>query len=330
MLEPSTNNVIEFLKRSSNCFEIPQIESLTKCLSLSGFVPIPLKSQNGKLVPGFAWKDFTLPEDPFEAVGKVKELFSQSGVVGVALKCGASSGLIVLDIDHPEKFESFYPLQELIDQAPYVIETKDPGHYHIGFAYDPDFPESKSFLAEAGFELKSNGSLVNFFTVLPEAQYKPLRLEPLRPMFKELKEKILALMTRPKDPSQKETSELQKPKDLDPQKIIELASEAYQRGQRQYWAIYMAGYLRKLGFSFEEAKEALEEFLRAQGDEEVEMRLAGVEHTYKEPLGKVKGLAGLLELGLSERAYFKLNALKIQKGEPQAPKYFTLKDILNL
>jgi len=325
------SNVIDKSKKSSTCFKHFQVKGLAKCLSFAGFIPIPLKSQNGKLVPGYVWKDFTLPEDPFEAVGIVKELFSKSEAAGVALKCGISSGLIVLDVDHPERFESFYPLQKLITQAPYVVRTKDEGHYHIGFAYDPDFSESKNFLAEAGFELKSNGSLVNFFTILPEAQYKPIKLEPLRPMPQELKEKILALMARPKDPSQKETSELQKPKDIDLQKIIELVSEVYQKEHRQDWTIYTAGYLRKLGFSYEETKEALEEFLREQGDEELSMRLAGIKHTFQVPLENVKGLTGLLELGLSERTFLKLNTLhKAPKGESQASRYFTLKEILNL
>jgi len=329
MKETLNSNVIDQIKKSSDCFKASNLRGLVKCLSFVGFMPIPLKSQNGKLVPSIPWKDFNLPEDPLEAVDKVQSLFSKGELAGLAIKTGKPSGLVVLDVDDPQKFEAFYPLEKLIDEASYVVQTKDEGHYHIGFSWDPDFPESKSFLKEAGFELKSNGSLVNFYTVLPEAQYKPIKLEPLRPMPKELKDKILALMARQKE-TPEDQEEKPRPEGLDPSQIIEIVSEVYLKGQRQYWTIYTAGYLRKLGFSFEETKEAIEEFLRSQGDEELEMRLAGVEHTFKEPLDNVKGLKGLLELGLSERAYLKLQGLKIQKREAQAPKYFTLRDILAL
>jgi muconolactone delta-isomerase len=325
MIKQTLNsNVIDLIKKSRVSFK-PSLTGLSLCLAFSGFVPIPL---NGKLIPSIPWKDLSLPEDPLEAIDKVQKLFSKGDTVGVAIKAGETSGLVVLDIDDPEKFEAFYPLKKLIEEASYVIQTKDEGHWHIGFRWEPELSESRSFLKEAGFEIKSNGSLVNFLTVLPEAQYKPIKLEPLRPMPQELKEKILALMRRQKETP--ESPEKPRPEGLDPSQVIELVSEVYQEERRQFWTIYTAGYLRKLGFSFEEAKGALEEFLRSQGDEELEMRLAGVEHTFKEPLDNVKGLAGLLELGLSEGTYLRLHGLKIQKREAQVPKYFTLKDILTL
>jgi DNA-binding transcriptional ArsR family regulator len=327
MNQPFNSNLTTQNQKSRLSFP-KGLGSLPLCLAFSDFTPIPLTFKAGKLIPSIPWKDLSLPEDPLEAVNKAQRLFSKGDTVGVAIKAGEISGLVVLDIDDPEKFEAFYPLERLIKEASYVVKTKDEGHYHIGFSWEPEFPESKSFLKEAGFEIKSNGSLVNFYNILPEAQYKPIKLEPLRPMPKELKDKILALMRRQKETP--EDKEKPRPEGLDPSKIIELISEVYQKGQRQYWTIYTAGYLRKLGVPFEEAKEALEEFLRAQGDEELEMRLAGVEHTFREPLDKVKGLAGLLELGLSEEAYLRLNGLKIQKKEAQVPKYFSLRDILTL
>jgi predicted transcriptional regulator len=59
------------------------------------------------------------------------------------------------------------------------------------------------------------------------------------------------------------------------------------------------------------------------------MRLAGIEHTYQEPLENVKGLFGLLELGLSDEAYLKLHNFKV-KEEIGTPKFFTLYDLLTL
>jgi DNA replication protein DnaC len=229
-------------------------------------------------------------------------------VVGIALKTGKEANLLVLDIDDLEKFKQFYNLSK--EETGYIIRSKTPGHYHVGFLYDPDFVSNKDFRREAGFELKVN-SLINFYSIDPDAQYKPIKLEALTPITRELKEKILALIRRQKETP--ESPEKPKPEGLAPSQVIELVSEVYLKGQRQYWTIYTAGYLRKLGVPFEEAKEALEEFLRSQGDEELEMRLAGIEHTYKEDWDNVKGLAGLLELGLSKETYLKLQSLRTQK-----------------
>jgi hypothetical protein len=199
-MEQLNSNLTTPFQKSSLNFQ----KGLPFCLALVGFIPIPLTLKDGNLIPAVPWKDLVLKEAPLEAFEKVKELFSKKEVVGIAIKAGKASGLVVLDIDNPEKFEAFYPLEKLIEEAPYVVQTKDEGHWHIGFSYDPELPESKSFLAEAGFELKSNGSLVNFYTILPEAQYKPIKLEPLRPMPRELKEKVLDLFKRFEGHTQKD------------------------------------------------------------------------------------------------------------------------------
>jgi len=315
-----------------NCFDRGNLAGIAKCLVFCGFTPIPLKAQKKneeiKFTPAIPWKDFILLENPLEVIEQVKKLFSKPEIVGIAVKTGSSSKLIVFDVDYPEKFERFYPLQKLLDKAPYVIETKDENHYHIGFTWEPEFTQNLNFLKDFGFEVKVNG-LVNFFTVLPEAQYKPIKFEPLRAMSWELKEKILSLLRRSKGLNQKESPEPQSSRNFNLQEIIELASEVYQRGQRQFWTIYVAGYLRKLGIPFEKTKEVLEEFLRTQFDEEIDMRIAGIKHTYMEPLENVKGLTGLLELGLSDEAYLKLRNFKA-KEEIGTPKFFTLYDLLTL
>jgi hypothetical protein len=263
--------------------------------------------------------------------------------------------LLVIDVDDPEKFQNFYPLEKLKEECSYLVATKDPGHYHLGFAYDPDFAKNRTFPNE-GFELKTNGALVTFYTTLPKVQYKPLKLESPNPLPQELKEKLLNLYRAKSTPAPKENPKESPEGNQNPEKrteetpekkpeakrnikeIIELAAEVYQKGKRQDWTIYTAGLLRKLGFSLEETKQALEEFLRAQGDEELGMRLAGIEHTFQEELiQKVKGLKGLQELGLSDKAYLQLRDLQnptetteIRPKEEGRPRYLTLKEIMNL
>jgi hypothetical protein len=268
-------------------------------LLFSGFIPIPLKkSYENKLIPAISWKDLTREQISIE-------LFTKEGVVGIALKTGKESNLLVLDIDDLEKFKQFYNLSK--DETGYIIRSKTPGHYHVGFLYDPDFVSNKDFRKEAGFELKVN-SLINFYSIDPDAQYKPIKLEALTTIPKELKEKILALI-KGKEEYIKKEKELTKAK-VDIPKVIEIAKEVYLKDKRQYWTIYAAGLLRKLGIPFEETKKVLEDFLKNQGDEEINMRIAGIKHTYTvEPLKKVKGIKGLLELGLSKKAEKELSSI---------------------
>jgi hypothetical protein len=205
---PKSNLLTNYKKSSSNqdCFSRGHLPGIASCLALAGFTPVPLRLSNegSKLIPAIPWRDFEVDGANLKDLERVRNLFSRKGVVGIALKAGQASNLLVLDVDDDAKFGSFYAFERLMGQASYLIETKDPKHYHVGFTYEPEFSESKNFLEEAGFEIKSNGALVNFFTVLPGFQYKPLKLEPLRPMPQELKERILALMTKQRGFSQKE------------------------------------------------------------------------------------------------------------------------------
>jgi len=279
----------------SSCFERKSLASIAKCLWFSGFIPIPLKKSNeNKLIPAIPWKNLTKEQI-------TPELFTKEGIVGIALKTGKESNLLVLDIDDLEKFKQFYNLSK--EETGYIIRSKTPGHYHVAFLYDPDFVSNKDFRKEAGFELKVN-SLINFYSIDPEAQYKPIKLEALTPIPEELKRKILSLIEK----EQKRVENLEKT-EVDPQRVIEVVKETYHKGNRQYWTIYTAGLLRKLNVSFEKVKEALENFLRAQGDEEIRMRLAGIENTYKIEPSKIKGVKGLKELGLSKEAEKELSSI---------------------
>jgi predicted transcriptional regulator len=288
-------------------------------LLFSNFIPIPLeKTLENKLIPAISWKNIKQEDIS-------PELFTKWEVVGIALKTGKEANLLVLDIDDIEKFKQFYNLSK--EETGYIVRSKTPGHFHVGFLYDPDFSVNKDFRKEAGFELKVN-SLINFYSIDPEIQYKHVKLEKLTPLPKELKKKIKALIIAKNE--SRLAVEDQHSKNIDINQIIEICSQVYQKGQRQFWTIYTAGLLRKLGFSLEETKEALEDFLRKQNDDELEMRLAGIEHTFKEPLENVKGLSGLVdELGLSEKSYLMLRSL-ITKEKTQSNIDFSLYDILTL
>jgi uncharacterized protein YoxC len=197
-------SVTHFYSQSSkisNCFNKGNLAGIAKCLSFYGFTPIPLrarKNDKGEIELDYTEnrKDYQLQEDLEERIRVVRKEFSKKEIVGIALRSGIESNLLVLDIDDPEKFEAFYSIEKLIEEAKYVIQTKDEGHYHIGFLYDEDFPNNIDLVKEAGFEIKSKQSLVNFYTTLVDFQYTPLKLEPLKPMPHELKLKIKELIAK--------------------------------------------------------------------------------------------------------------------------------------
>jgi predicted transcriptional regulator len=201
MQELSDYILNDSLEKSSyfNCFNRGNFVGLATCLVLCGLSPIPLKAnQNKKEETELNYtcnvKNFKFSEDLEERIKEVRRIFSQKEIVGIALRCGEESNLLILDVDDPEKFNEFYSLEKLKEEAGYVVLTKDEGHYHFGFLYDFEFSKNLNFLKEAGFELKSNGSLVNFYTVLSDYWYVPLRFEDLRRIPEELKEKIKKLV----------------------------------------------------------------------------------------------------------------------------------------
>lgn len=293
---------------SGNCFDRGNLSGLAKCLAFCGFTPIPLKLSGGdasvRLIPAIPWREFRVGSD-LEGLGKVREIFAQEGIVGVAIKTGASSGLLVLDIDQPEKFEAFYPLEELIKEAPYVVRSKDPGHYHVGFSWEPEFTENKNFLNVFGFELKVNG-LMNFYSILPDCQYVPLKLEPLRPMPENLRQKLRELINAKERVFSKQGFKEEALIDG----VLAILDPYFVKGQRQSFVLYTAGLLKKLGVPEETALEKLRAFCKSKADEELSMRLEAVKHTYRKPESEITGFKGLVEgLGVSCEDILKIKAL---------------------
>jgi len=291
-----------------NCFNRGNLVGLATCLALCGFTPIPLKAnRNKKGETGLNYtcnvKGFKLSENLEERAKQVRKIFSQKEIKGIAIKCGECSNLLVIDVDDFKKFNEFYSLEKLKNEASYIIKTKDSGHYHFGFFYDSEFSESKNFLKQAGFELKSNGSLVNFYTILADFQYKPLKLEPLKELSQELKGKIKELFSQKKSSSSFVSFEPFKEElDFDDalllaKRILEILSCYYEEGRRHKFMLYVSGLFRKAGIPKEIALICLEKFFKDRPEDEPEDRVRAIEESYKEykPDRKISGLKGLWE-----------------------------------
>jgi predicted transcriptional regulator len=167
--------------------------TLAKYLVSLGFSVVPLYSRKGQ--DGFIELSYTGNRKDLQIKTEydIKKFFAKSKTVGIAIRCGKISNLIAIDIDNLEAFEKFYPLEQLKQEAFYIVLTPSGG-YHLAFSYDEEFSKGYKFLKEAGFELKSNGDLINFYTIIPDYQYKILKFMPLKPMPSKFKTLIKELI----------------------------------------------------------------------------------------------------------------------------------------
>jgi len=173
-------------------YERKNVIEIAKAWVLAGFRVVPLRGneKTGQLEPAIRWgplkeKDLSL--------GEVEELFKSAQ--GVAVVVGKPSGVVGLDIDSPEKFDRFYPLEKAKQNAGILVESKTPGHLHLYFGYEEKFGRYVSLRGEHGFELKSGGTLMTVFSVIPGQNYKLRKVEGLKPLQEDLKKKLLDLVS---------------------------------------------------------------------------------------------------------------------------------------
>jgi hypothetical protein len=282
-------------------FDKRTVIGVASCLTLCGFIPVPL-SENLK-PEGVDWQSdrYQHSADFRQTWEGIRRDFYDAK--GVAIKCGKASGVIVIDVDAPEKFDEFYPIDKLRREAGYVVRSRTPGRYHFGFAYEEEFNRYLNLREEAGFELKTNGGTINFFSAIPEQTYTVEKFECLRPMPGELKQRIRDLLASKKEkPTANKQPErhAENPEELADQ-TLDILEPHYFKGQRQYFVMYVSGVLRKLGVPEDVALEKLEAFCRNRRDEEISMRLSAIKATYNKPEADISGVKGLREtLGVSE------------------------------
>jgi len=174
-------------KLAGTCFNKGNLVGIAKCLLLCGFSPIPMivKEDINGLRPSISWRHYQ--EKPM-SLSEIKIHFQRAH--GIAYLCGRSSSILVLDVNDLQKFNQFYDLEKLKAYCGFVIRSNNRGQYLLGFRYDEEFFKCENLSDEAGFKLKSNGTLATFFTVLPGLQYKPEKLEGLKPLPQDLRKKI--------------------------------------------------------------------------------------------------------------------------------------------
>jgi len=183
-------------ENEDNCFERKNIVGIAKCLIRNGFSVIPLKFKDNELIPALpSWKDY---QNKKMSSAFVEEFFLTAH--GIAIVLGEISDCVVIDVDYPEKFNTFYSVELLKQKSGLVIKTKTDGCFHAYFKYSKEFNRYLNFLKNAGFEVKSNKTLCTFFSILPEFPYRIEKCEQLMPIPEELSDKIKGLLANRKIP----------------------------------------------------------------------------------------------------------------------------------
>ena len=185
-------------ENEDNCFERKNIVGVARCLVRNGFSVIPLKFKDNELIPALpSWKEY---QNKKMSSAFVEEFFLTAH--GIAIVLGEISDCVVIDVDYPEKFNTFYSVELLKQKSGLVIKTKTDGCFHVYFKYSKEFNRYLNFLKNAGFEVKSNKTLCTFFSILPEFPYRIEKCEQLMPLPEELSDKIKGLVANRKIPQQ--------------------------------------------------------------------------------------------------------------------------------
>jgi hypothetical protein len=182
------------MPENGNCFERKNIVGVARCLLRNGFSVVPLRHAGGKLIPGLPrWEH--LKREPLK-VEEVEINFRNSE--GVAIVTGQVSDCIALDVDDVEKFSAFYPIEKLKEEASIIVKSPKNNRFHVYFKYTDRFDSYTNYTKEAGFELKTGGSLLTIFSLLAELPYRIEKSSPLEPIPQELADRIEGLKKKRK------------------------------------------------------------------------------------------------------------------------------------
>jgi len=265
---------------------------VARFLTLCGFIPIPLSGEDVIEYRARYQSDFYSPRStPGATWAQLKRAFRKAK--GVAIKCGKVSNLTVIDVDDPEKFDKFYPIDKLRQEAGYVVRSKTPGRYHFGFTYAEEI-ESIDLVDEAGFEIKSDNRIINFYSTIPGQKYTIKKFDGLGRMPEELEQKIKKLIASRKAKSTLPVTKYPERHARDPKelanRILDVLEPYYSRGQRHFFVLGTAGVFRIAGIPESVATDTLLAFCENMRDEEIPDRRRAIQDTYgkskEEPITK--------------------------------------------
>jgi len=251
-------------------------------------------------------------QEYWQSLSIKEELF----VSGIGIITGKASGVTVLDIDDPKKFEerTGLKLEELLRRS-LAVKTISKG-YHLYFKYDSEIKTGT--YQSLGFDVRNDGALAvippSFCLEEPPKEVVEalgLSIEVDGPKYEwvndgkitEIPEKLKRLLLGKEvlEPKEGEKTSIYKLSDDKIIRIAELFVPLWKKGYRNSLTIYLLGLLYKSGVDKESAEKLLDRITTIASDEEKNQRLAQVRYQYevylpRKPFESIKGWKGITEI----------------------------------
>ncbi|MEM4234889.1 MAG: bifunctional DNA primase/polymerase [Candidatus Methanomethylicaceae archaeon] len=209
--------------------------------------------------------------------------------------------IIVFDADTLETIEFLEQIQEFRETT--RVRTRKGKHYYFLRSGDFLVKTEKIYKDKIKIDVKADGGYV----VAPPSQIdgveyvfetdleniRMLTLEEYQNLLGRIKEKLGLLKKEGGSAPNHRKGE------IDLGKLKEVLKRHYREGVRQDIVLYTSAILRKKGVDQETVKNFIAELCHETLDFDIRQRLSGVEATYKKAVSELKGISGLLELGIS-------------------------------
>ncbi|MEM2567414.1 MAG: phage/plasmid primase, P4 family [Candidatus Bathyarchaeia archaeon] len=303
----------------------------------AGFTPIPLQPNDKRPVTVeindkvWTWGEWATRRPSWDEVERVfTQAIAKYGDINIGLLCGRPHGdLIVLDIDDPDRFRDFCNRKELTLPKTPIVKTRKG--YHVYFRYPDGLNVTRiNRVSDIGVELRGD----NHYVVAP-----PSVVDGKTYQFVSRNGELCDLSVPLADIPATLLDELMKPtpartqpvpstngSHLTPEAVATvktLLSPHWTAGSRHDLSLYLAGWLAKEGYAYDEVEGLILEVADAAGDDEVKDRLQAVRDTYNKALNgnEVKGWQGLAEK-LDNAVLAALRGLLSKKVQPNGDATF--------
>jgi len=226
----------------------------------------------------------------------------------LGLVCGRASGVLVLDIDQPEK-QLLWLKKEFGLTRDYTLVARTGRGVHLFFQY-PDVPAGFSLASQLGdhIEVKRDGQFVvvapslhpsgHRYRFINDRDISPVPPKLLKAIFK----KQRATPRRQLTPQQQRQAKPPTARDTNvvARQLKELLAPYWTDGSRHKLSLGLAGLLRRSGLSREDSQRIYDECVALLPNNNLPDRYKTLETTYDKPLEDVAAASLLLEAGVPE------------------------------